>query len=108
MRAVITRHYKTLINASEQILGWRDSPRDKSWRADVAFVGAQLRERGVSFDAHKVKKRISLARLTEVLRYQFEVFNTRPSRNQYANRASTLRTPNAASTSTFPDISQNQ
>lgn len=51
MRAVITRHYKTLINASEQILGWRDSPRDKSWRADVAFVGAQLRERGVSFDA---------------------------------------------------------
>ena len=62
----------------------------------------------ISYKAHKVKKRISLARLTEVLRYQFEVFNTRPSRNQYANRASTLRTPNAASTSTFPDISQNQ
>ena len=57
---------------------------------------------------HEVKKRSSLARLTEVLKYQFEVFNTRPSRNQYANRAITLRTPNAASTSSFPDISQNQ
>jgi len=51
MRAVITRHYKTLSNASERILGWGNSPRYKGWRADVAFVGAQLRKRGVSFDA---------------------------------------------------------
>ncbi|MEN8107435.1 MAG: histidine phosphatase family protein [Pseudomonadota bacterium] len=51
MRVIITRHYKTLINASEQILGWGDSPRDKGWRADVEFVGARLRENGIRFDA---------------------------------------------------------
>jgi len=50
MRAIITRHYKTIINASDQILGWGDSPRDKGWRADVEFVGDRLWERGISFD----------------------------------------------------------
>ena len=51
MRAIITRHYKTIINASDQILGWGDSPRDKGWEADVEFVSARLREQGVNFDA---------------------------------------------------------
>ncbi|MCK5382582.1 MAG: histidine phosphatase family protein [Gammaproteobacteria bacterium] len=51
MRAIITRHYKTIINASDQILGWGDSPRDKGWKADVEFVSARLREHGVNFDA---------------------------------------------------------
>jgi broad specificity phosphatase PhoE len=51
MRAIIIRHYKTIINASEQILGWGDAPRDSGWRADVEFVGARLLEHGISFDA---------------------------------------------------------
>jgi broad specificity phosphatase PhoE len=51
MRAIITRHYKTLNNVSELILGWGDSPRDKGWRADVDFVNKRLREEGISFDA---------------------------------------------------------
>ena len=51
MRAIITRHYKTLINASEQILGWGDAPRDHSWRSDVNFVDARLREHGIRFNA---------------------------------------------------------
>ena len=51
MRAIITRHYKTIINASDQILGWGDSPRDKGWQADVEFVGEQLQEHGINFDA---------------------------------------------------------
>ena len=51
MRAIISRHYKTIINASDQILGWGDSPRDKGWRADVEFVSDQLQEHGISFDA---------------------------------------------------------
>jgi len=51
MRAIITRHYKTLNNVSELILGWGDSPRDKGWRADVDFVNDRLRQEGVSFDA---------------------------------------------------------
>jgi len=51
MRAIITRHYKTIINASDQILGWGDSPRDKGWKADVDYVSSRLREQGISFDA---------------------------------------------------------
>ena len=51
MRAIIARHYKTIINASDQILGWGDSPRDKGWRADVEYVSNRLREQGISFDA---------------------------------------------------------
>lgn len=51
MRAIITRHYKTIINASDQILGWGDSPRDKGWKADVEFVSARLHESGINFDA---------------------------------------------------------
>ena len=51
MRAIITRHYKTLINAAEEILGWGDSPRDSGWKADVEYVNAQLQERGIIFDA---------------------------------------------------------
>jgi broad specificity phosphatase PhoE len=51
MRAIITRHYKTIINASDQILGWGDAPRDKGWKADVDFVSTRLRELGIKFDA---------------------------------------------------------
>jgi broad specificity phosphatase PhoE len=51
MRAIITRHYKTLINASEQILGWGDAPRDYGWKSDVDFVDARLREHGIRFHA---------------------------------------------------------
>jgi broad specificity phosphatase PhoE len=51
MRAIITRHYKTLNNVSEQILGWGDSPRDKGWRPDVDFVSDRLQEEGINFDA---------------------------------------------------------
>ena len=51
MRAIITRHYKTLINAAEEILGWGDSPRDSGWKADVEYVNAQLKKRGIIFDA---------------------------------------------------------
>jgi len=51
MRAIVIRHYKTRFNASEQILGWGDSPRDSGWKADVDFIGARLLEHGVGFDA---------------------------------------------------------
>jgi len=51
MRAIITRHYKTLINAAGEILGWGDSPRDRSWMADVSFVSARLHRHRIKFDA---------------------------------------------------------
>ncbi|MGB5304881.1 MAG: histidine phosphatase family protein [Gammaproteobacteria bacterium] len=50
MRAIVTRHYKTMINASEQILGWGDSPRVSGWEADLVFVDNRLRKRDIKFD----------------------------------------------------------
>jgi len=51
MRAIVVRHYKTLLNASDQILGWGDAPRVKGWRADVARVEAILQKHAIEFDA---------------------------------------------------------
>ena len=51
MRAIITRHYKTLVNAADQILGWGDAPRHFDWQDDVDFVDDCLREHGIKFDA---------------------------------------------------------
>ena len=51
MRAIITRHYKTLINAADQILGWGDSPRHSGWEDDVRFVDEVLQQRGFEFSA---------------------------------------------------------
>ena len=51
MRAIITRHYKTLINAADKILGWGDSPRDSSWEDDVRFVDEKLQQQDIQFNA---------------------------------------------------------
>ena len=51
MRAIVVRHYKTLLNRAGQIMGWKDAPRDKDWLADVAFVDERLREHDVRLDA---------------------------------------------------------
>ena len=51
MRAIVVRHYKTLLNTSGQIMGWKDAPRHKEWLADVAFVDERLRKHGIRFDA---------------------------------------------------------
>ncbi len=50
MRAIVLRHYKTLLNASDRILGWGDAPRAKDWRADIAFVDSRLREMAFTFE----------------------------------------------------------
>lgn len=44
MRAIVVRHYKTILNAADQIIGWGDAPRVKGWRSDLAFVNERLRE----------------------------------------------------------------
>jgi len=51
MRAIVVRHYKTLLNASDRILGWGDAPRVDGWRADVNYVDGRLREESIHFDA---------------------------------------------------------
>jgi broad specificity phosphatase PhoE len=51
MRAIVVRHYKTLLNASGQILGWGDAPKAAGWLADVSFVDDRLKKEGLTFDA---------------------------------------------------------
>ncbi|MEA2079077.1 MAG: histidine phosphatase family protein [Pseudomonadota bacterium] len=51
MRAIVVRHYKTLLNASDRILGWGDAPRVDGWRADVNYVENRFREESIRFDA---------------------------------------------------------
>ena len=48
MRAIVVRHYKTILNATDQIIGWGDAPRVKGWQRDLSFVNDRLRERGIS------------------------------------------------------------
>ena len=51
MRVIVVRHYKTLGNVSNQILGWGDSPRVKEWMRDLTYVDARLRACEVRVDA---------------------------------------------------------
>lgn len=50
MRAIVVRHYKTLLNASGLIMGWGDAPRAKDWDEDIAYVYNRLRALEISFD----------------------------------------------------------
>lgn len=51
MRAILVRHYKTLLNASGQIMGWGDAPKAAEWQADPAFVNDRLAARNIVCDA---------------------------------------------------------
>jgi len=51
MRAIVVRHYKTLINQSGEIMGWGDSPRSKDWQVDLAFVDGVMSENSLQFSA---------------------------------------------------------
>ncbi|RLJ16867.1 hypothetical protein DJ031_15460 [bacterium endosymbiont of Escarpia laminata] len=51
MRAIVVRHYKTLINESGLIMGWGDAPRVKGWEADLTYVDAILNEHNIQFSA---------------------------------------------------------
>ena len=50
MRAIVVRHYKTLLNESGQILGWGDAPRAKDWIQDLEYVDQQLHRKKIRFD----------------------------------------------------------
>lgn len=51
MRAIVVRHYKTLLNASDQILGWGDAPKAEGWQGDLAAVDENLNAEKIIFDA---------------------------------------------------------
>ena len=49
MRAIILRHYKTLINASDEIMGWGDAPRAFDWEPDLAYVNTILKQENINY-----------------------------------------------------------
>jgi len=49
MRAILIRHYKTLINASGEIMGWGDAPRAKDWEADLTYVSDILDNQDIQY-----------------------------------------------------------
>ncbi len=51
MRIILVRHYKTLINATERIMGWGDAPRVSDWERDLAEVHRILMGREIAIDA---------------------------------------------------------
>jgi broad specificity phosphatase PhoE len=51
MQLIFIRHYKTLFNASGQLIGWGDSPRVDDWLDDMVFVEAELQRHVQHIDA---------------------------------------------------------
>lgn len=51
MRTIVVRHYKTLVNVWDQIMGWGDSPRAKGWERDLVYVDEVLRKKNIRLDA---------------------------------------------------------
>ena len=49
MRAIVIRHYKTLINVSDEIMGWGDAPRAQDWEPDLAFVNSILNTENIDY-----------------------------------------------------------
>jgi broad specificity phosphatase PhoE len=47
MRLFVVRHYKTMSNARNLIIGWGDSPPEHGWEADLIAVGRILQEAAV-------------------------------------------------------------
>jgi broad specificity phosphatase PhoE len=50
MRVILTRHYKTISNEDDRILGWGDSPPGSEWKADIDYVDARFQAHGLEFD----------------------------------------------------------
>jgi alpha-ribazole phosphatase len=51
MRMILVRHYKTIGDAANEIIGWTDSPPADGWQADMAFVIWRLNKANVTFDS---------------------------------------------------------
>ncbi len=51
MRVILTRHYQTIANTENRILGWSNSPPCPGWKNDIDFIASRLRECGISLDA---------------------------------------------------------
>ena len=50
MRAIIVRHYKTVSNANNRIIGWSESPPVAGWQRDMKHVDKMLRAANIHFE----------------------------------------------------------
>lgn len=50
MRILVSRHYKTLNNATNRIMGWGDAPPCTDWDLDPAWVDEALQREGIDLD----------------------------------------------------------
>lgn len=50
MRIFLVRHYKTLGNVADEIIGWSESPPAEGSQADLAYVLQQLEATPIRFD----------------------------------------------------------
>ncbi len=51
MRAIIVRHYKTVSNANNRIIGWSESPPVAGWQRDMKHVDKMLHAASIHFEA---------------------------------------------------------
>jgi alpha-ribazole phosphatase len=51
MRIVLVRHYKTLGNTANEIIGWTTSPPANGWQADLCYVTRRLHKSRITFDS---------------------------------------------------------
>jgi len=51
MRAIIVRHYKTVGNANNRIIGWSESPPVAGWQRDMKHVDKMLHAASIHFEA---------------------------------------------------------
>ena len=49
MHIIVVRHYKTVKNATNKIMGWANSPPAKGWRKDVSFIERVFRDKNYNF-----------------------------------------------------------
>ena len=49
MRAILIRHYKTLINASDETMGWGHAPPAEDWEPDLAYVSNVLDTQSIDY-----------------------------------------------------------
>ena len=49
-RVLVVRHYKTVNNEAQLIMGWADAPRAKGWEQDLAYVAEVLQDSRIEVD----------------------------------------------------------
>lgn len=50
MRVIVVRHYKTVGNLANEVIGWTESPPAKGWQADISEVLQRLRAAKLQFN----------------------------------------------------------